>query len=259
MKARKAMTRILNVDDNDAARYVKRRILSGAGYDVIDAATGAMALEALEREKPHMALVDMKLPDMSGFELTRRIRQGDGVRDMPVIQISAICVTPDDERDGIESGADAFLTMPVEAARLLEMVSHVIREKRNGKRNGNGNGTAAASSTGALNKARLQLVDAYIHANLHKRVMLQDLAEVARLSAFHFSRAFKAATGETPHAYLVKARVQAAMLLLSRTDLPIAEIGKKLGFTTAGHFTALFRKTTGRTPTQYRVEQKQAT
>lgn len=248
MAARKLAMRILNVDDNPAARYVKRRILLGAGYDVIDAESGAAALEAVLRDKPNLALVDMKLPDMSGFELTRRIRsQGDGVRDMPVIQISAVCVTPDDERDGMDSGADAFLTMPVEPERLLEVVDHVCKDGRR---------PAPASTTGALHKSRLQLVDAFIRANLHKRVMLQDLADVAKLSPFHFSRAFKAATGETPHGYLVKARVQAAMLLLGRTDLPIAEVGKRLGFSTAGHFTALFRKTTGLTPSQYRAQQK---
>ena len=79
---------------------------------------------------------------------------------------------------------------------------------------------------------------------------------MAKLSPFHFSRAFKSATGESPHAYLVKARVEAAMLLLSRTDLPIAQVGRKLGFSTPGHFTALFRRIAGMTPSQFRAQNK---
>jgi len=250
MKSRDRRLRILNVDDNAAARYVKRRILADAGYDVIDADCGANALEALMREKPQLALVDVKLPDMSGFELTRRIRQNaDGQSRVPIIQISAVAVTPDDEHDGIDSGADAFLTMPVEPARLLEVVDHVFNDRRP---------RTPSETTGALHKSRLQLVDAYIRANLHKRVMLADLAAVAKLSPFHFSRAFKTATGDSPHAYLMKARVHAAMLLLTRTDMPIAHVGRKLGFSTAGHFTALFRKISGMTPTEYRARNKDA-
>jgi YesN/AraC family two-component response regulator len=250
MKARAKNVRILNVDDNAAARYVKRRILAAAGYEVIDADCGAVALEALERDKPHVALVDVKLPDMSGFELTRRIRtSADGQKHMPVIQISAVAVTSDDEHDGMDSGADAFLTMPVDPERLVEIVDHVYNGRTSRTR-------SAPERTGALHKSRLQLVDAYIRANLHKRVMLGDLAAVAKLSPFHFSRAFKAATGDSPHAYLMKARVHAAQLLLSRTDMPIAQVGEKLGFATAVHFTALFRKIAGMTPSEYRAKNK---
>src|ERR1043166_2400789 len=150
--------RVLNVDDNATARYVKRRILAGAGHEVIDAASGADALQALEEAKPDLALVDMKLPDMSGFELTRRIRKGTHSQELPVIQITAVCVTPDDERDGLESGAAASLTMPVEPARLLEIVDHVYRGRKT---------RSAPGTAGGLNTSRMHIVDAFIRAHLH--------------------------------------------------------------------------------------------
>src|SRR5688572_24107958 len=110
---------LLNVDDNEVARYVKRRILARAGFEVVDASCAAEALAALDARPIGLALVDMKLPDMTGFELTRRIRARS--EDMPVIQISAICVTRDDERDGLDSGADAYLVVPFEADALVEL------------------------------------------------------------------------------------------------------------------------------------------
>src|SRR5688500_7333263 len=121
--------RVLNVDDNDVARYVKRRILAQAGHDVVDAPCGSDAIELLQRRVFDVALVHMKMPDMSGFDLTRRIRAAAQTRNLPVIQISAVCVTGDDEQDGFDSGADAYLMVPFEADQLVSLVAEVSRAR----------------------------------------------------------------------------------------------------------------------------------
>src|SRR5688572_20657634 len=167
------------------------------GFEVSDACDAREALQSLQAATPHVALVDMKLPDMSGFELTRRIRHEYGGR-IPVIQVSAICVTRDDERDGLHSGADAYLMVPFEHEQLVALVREVV-----------GRG-AAQPVTDPVSRGRLRRVDAFIRANLHRPVALQDLAGAAELSPFYFSRMFKAATGTTPHQHLMAMRVEKA-------------------------------------------------
>jgi AraC family transcriptional regulator len=73
------------------------------------------------------------------------------------------------------------------------------------------------------------------------------------MSTFHFAREFKRATGTTPHQYVVKLRVERAKQLLSKSEMPLVDVGFKSGFSHQSHFTRLFRKVTGTTPQSYRL------
>ncbi len=73
------------------------------------------------------------------------------------------------------------------------------------------------------------------------------------LSPSHFARAFRGATGEAPHRYLIRLRVEAAGHLLEQTRLPIIDVGLRCGFTQASHFATTFRKATGLSPRAYRA------
>ena len=82
---------------------------------------------------------------------------------------------------------------------------------------------------------------------------VDDLARAAGLSRAHFSREFRAAFGETPHAYLLSRRLERAATLLRRTDRSVADICMAVGLESVGSFTSSFKRTYGRTPTQYRA------
>lgn len=238
-----APLRILNVDDSDVARYVKHRILKAAGHEVVDASCASEALERLATEQPHLALVDMKLPDMSGFELTRRIRSMPGTKCLPVIQISAVCVTGDDQQDGFESGADAYLMVPFEAEQLVALVEQVVRSRI----------AEEPANASRRPQARMRRLDAYIRANIAQRLSVEELARAAGLSVFYFTRMFKAATGRTPHDYVMETRVQEAQRLIVNTALPMAEIASRLGFANQAHFSAVFRRKRGCAPSRLRA------
>jgi AraC-like DNA-binding protein len=235
-------TGILNVDDNEVARYVKRRILVQAGFEVIDASCGADALSALAAGNVDLALVDMKLPDMSGFEVTRRIRSLPGSAHLPVIQISAVCVTSDDERDGLDSGADAYLVVPFEAEQLVQLVREITAVGRE----------RAPSSADALSQSRIRRIDAFIRSHIGEPMTLEGLAGVVELSPFYFTRMFKAATGHTPLDYVMEVRVQEAERLLGTTRLALADIAQRVGFRTQAHFSTVFRRRRGCAPRSVR-------
>lgn len=108
-------------------------------------------------------------------------------------------------------------------------------------------------SGGTLSPEVVRAID-YINANLDRSIALQDIADAAYRSASHLARVFAAETGMPPHRYLINARLQRAQQLLSRTDLPIAQIAFDCGFSHQEHLTRTFRRLLNTTPAAYRRE-----
>ena len=107
--------------------------------------------------------------------------------------------------------------------------------------------------TGGLSARKLRQVTEFIGDNYSRDLKLAELAQVAGMSSFHFSREFKRTTGTTPHQYLIKFRIERSKALLARNDLPLTEVGLRSGFSHQSHFTRLFRRITGTTPNSYRL------
>ena len=106
---------------------------------------------------------------------------------------------------------------------------------------------------------RFQKVFNFINHNLNKNISLEELAQIACLSPYHFIRAFKAETGLTPHEYLIKTRVDAASFYLSATTLSLSQIADKCGFANDSAFCNTFKKVLNLTPISYRKKQEQKT
>jgi diguanylate cyclase (GGDEF)-like protein/PAS domain S-box-containing protein len=123
-------TLILNVDDNDGARYAKTRILKLAGFDVIDAGNGIDALRYVEECKPDLVLLDVKLPDINGLEVCRRIKEDPASAMVLVLQTSAALTGRADKIRGLEGGADNYLAAPIEADELIANVNALLRLRK---------------------------------------------------------------------------------------------------------------------------------
>lgn len=121
---------VLNVDDTEALRYQKTRVLRSAGYEVVEAATGAQALQSVRERLPDLILMDVKLPDMSGIEVCRQIKTDPASRLVPVIQVSATFITERDQQEGLQGGADIYLTEPLEPKVLETVVSTLLQLHR---------------------------------------------------------------------------------------------------------------------------------
>lgn len=109
-----------------------------------------------------------------------------------------------------------------------------------------------APERGGLDSGRLRRVLDHIEANLEGDLRIEQLAAVACLSRFHFSRAFKAAVGRSPHQYVSARRLELAKMLLVRDDRPLADIALALDFSCQANFTRAFAHATGQTPGHYR-------
>jgi DNA-binding response OmpR family regulator/signal transduction histidine kinase len=119
---------ILNVDDQEPERYVKRRDLEAAGFSVVDAATGAEALTLVEKLKPAVVLLDVQLPDINGYEVCRYIKSK--WPEVMVLMTSATFTEADNRAQGLDSGADSYLVQPAEPVELAAAVNAMLRIRR---------------------------------------------------------------------------------------------------------------------------------
>jgi len=122
-----SMQTVLNVDDTSANRYVKSRALRCAGFKVIEAGTGRTALALTLEHSPDVVLLDLKLPDISGFDVCRILKSDPKTRHIPVVHISATFVDDQTKRDSAEAGAEIYLAEPVAPDELTSTVRTVLR------------------------------------------------------------------------------------------------------------------------------------
>lgn len=113
-------------------------------------------------------------------------------------------------------------------------------------------GASALPDGSALPGHKLRLVTNWMRANLAEPFSLATLASIAGISAFHFNRLFKKATGMPPSQYHIKLRMETARRLLRETTASIVDIANDVGYANLSHFAQLFRKETGATPSAYR-------
>ncbi|MFE9108944.1 SpoIIE family protein phosphatase [Streptomyces collinus] len=128
-------TTVLVVDDVAASRYAMGAVLQRAGHRVVPVASGGEALVELDVRLrdgtlPDVALVDVGLPDMSGFELCRRVRAQLPMAALPVVHFSAAATAPGDRCRGLDAGGDAYLTVPAEPREIQAVVRAAVRGAR---------------------------------------------------------------------------------------------------------------------------------
>jgi signal transduction histidine kinase len=121
---------ILNVDDYEAGRYVRTRLLLEAGYEVVEAGTGHDALRLAAERTPALILLDIHLPDMSGLEVCRRVKANQNLTDVVVLHLSASATSGPQQVQGLDSGADSYLVEPVDADVLLATVRSLLRVRK---------------------------------------------------------------------------------------------------------------------------------
>ena len=119
---------LLVVDDNPASRYATVRQLASAGFRTREAANGAEAL-AMADDSLSAIVLDVHLPDIDGFELCARLRSRPDTARLPVLHLTAAFVTDEDKVRGLDAGADAYLTRPVDGAVIVATVQALVRAR----------------------------------------------------------------------------------------------------------------------------------
>ncbi|MCQ4224086.1 response regulator [Stutzerimonas stutzeri] len=120
-------SRLLIVDDNATTRYAMRRVLERHGYQVLEAGTGSDGLALVAGAMPDALILDVNLPDMSGFDIARQLRTDPNTALLPLIHVSAASIETGDIITGLDAGGDAYLIHPVDPDVLLATLRTLLR------------------------------------------------------------------------------------------------------------------------------------
>ena len=119
---------VLAVDDNEDALFALERMLSHNGYQVYSAKSGVEALELLRSEDIDILLLDVMMPEMDGYEVTRQMKADERLRYIPVILVTAKS-NLEDIVYGLDQGADDYITKPFKQDELIARLNAVVRMK----------------------------------------------------------------------------------------------------------------------------------
>jgi len=117
--------RVLAVDDQEDNRRILRDLLTSAGFEVVEAATGEEAVTVAESQRPDLILMDIQLPGIDGYEATRRIKANPALRAIPLIVVTSYALSGD-EAKAMAAGADAYVSKPFSPRALLAKVKQYL-------------------------------------------------------------------------------------------------------------------------------------
>jgi two-component system cell cycle response regulator DivK len=117
--------RILVVEDQDDNRRILRDLLTASGYELIEAVDGEQGLTSAEQERPDLILMDIQLPGIDGYEVTRRIKANEALRSIPIIAVTSYALSGDDQK-AFEAGCDAYVTKPFSPRQLLAKIREYL-------------------------------------------------------------------------------------------------------------------------------------
>jgi len=127
-----AVRRLLYVEDNEDNLYMLQLWFDVlGGYEILSARDGAAGIAMAEAERPDLILMDLNLPQIDGWEATRRLKADPATRDIPIIALSAHAMAGDREK-ALATGCDEFDTKPIEFDRLLAKIEQALTAKESG-------------------------------------------------------------------------------------------------------------------------------
>ncbi|MEC9369585.1 MAG: response regulator [Pseudomonadota bacterium] len=118
---------VLIVEDNELNMKLFRDLLGAHGYQTIQTRNGMEALTLARKHKPDLILMDIQLPEVSGLDVTRWLKEDDDLRDIPVIAVTAFAMKGDEERIR-EGGCEAYISKPISVSTFFDTVRQFIGE-----------------------------------------------------------------------------------------------------------------------------------
>jgi two-component system cell cycle response regulator DivK len=117
--------RVLLIEDHEDNRRIVRDLLNASGYEMLEAITGEDGIVAAERERPDLILMDIQLPGIDGYEVTRRIRANPALNKTPIIAVTSYALSGDDQK-AFAAGCDGYVTKPFSPRMLLAKIREYL-------------------------------------------------------------------------------------------------------------------------------------
>ena len=117
--------KVMIVEDNELNMKLFHDLLESRGYDIIETRDGMEALKMARTERPDLILMDIQLPEVSGLEVTKWIKEDDDLRAIPIIAVTAFAMKGDEEKIR-EGGCEAYIAKPISVTNFLETVARFL-------------------------------------------------------------------------------------------------------------------------------------
>lgn len=243
------------IDDDDDVRGLLETQL-GKYFTISTAVNGAEGLEKLSDEQPDIVVCDVMMPEMDGFEFTKRLKGNFNISHIPVILLTAYS-SEEHQLKGIRAGADSYITKPFSVKYLLMRIVKLIEQREKLQRK-------FASEPGTLqpfinttdrDKAFIDKLHTIIEKNMgDAEFKLETYASSLGIGRTTFYGKLKGIVGCSPNEYVRILRMKKAAELLLTTDLNISEIGFQVGINDPFYFSKCFKASFGKSPSQYRKD-----
>lgn len=228
---------ILLVDDDEDFRYEFRELFED--YKIIEASNGEKALEIIKKPNEiDLVVLDVVMPGIKGTKILPEIKKISP--DLGIIILTGHS-TKDTAIESLKGRADDYLEKPLNVNKAKEIIETLLKTK----------GVINYDDGGDIND-KIERVKKFTQKNYHKKVSLNDVADLVYLSPKYFSRVFKEKTGMGFNDYKLNIKINNSKELLIKTNYNIDEISYKMGYENSESFIRIFKKITNYTPTEYR-------
>ena len=254
----KTRYRVLIVeDDEEIRRYIRSELDSD--FRIYECTNGREGLETILKEKPDLVISDVMMPEMDGITLCRKIKQNININHIPIILLTAKSKA-EDQIEGLEIGADAYIVKPFNTELLRTTISNLIanRERLCGKLVGE------QQVEEKITKIEMKSNDEILMSKVMKTINdhladptlnVEMLAANVGMSRVHMHRKLKELTNQSARDFIRSIRLKQAANLLREKNLSVSEVAYATGFSNLSHFSNTFRDFYGISPSEYKEQQ----
>jgi ABC-type sugar transport system substrate-binding protein/DNA-binding response OmpR family regulator/nitrogen-specific signal transduction histidine kinase len=252
----KEYTVLLIEDNNELREFLKKRL--ERDFNVVEAPHGVFGLNQAFETVPDLIISDIMLPGQSGLEITAVLKNDLRTSHIPVILLTAKDAI-EQKIEGIQCGADLYITKPFSYMYLLERVKGLIKNRELLKEHYSSeiavDTKAAPAPPKQLDKKFLNEVMAVVEKNLsNPDLNANSIAHDLGMSRVQVYRKMKALLGYSVNDYVVKARLKKARHLLLHSDKNISEIAYEVGFSSPAYFSTAFKNQFDMSPSDFRAD-----
>ncbi len=248
---------ILIVEDNPDVRNYIRELLE-RDYKVIEVSNGEEGLLMAEDEIPDLIVTDVMMPEMDGFQFSKKIRKNEKTSHIPLIMLTAKAGF-EDKIEGLESGIDAYITKPFKAKELTVQIENLLKQRRLLRDRFRKSFNIKPSEVSAISADQVFLQKIIWKIEKHIgdfQFSVEQLAEHLNMSISQLNRKLNALIGQPAGQLMRSLRLQRAADLLKRNSASVSEICYNLGFNDQAYFSRAFKKQYGCSPTAYKNQKE---
>jgi len=238
-------------DDDDIREFLKKEI--GAYFEVMTEADGTAGLESARTYDADLIVCDVLMPGMTGFEVTRHLKNNFDTSHIPIILLTALSAE-EKQLEGVNSGADAYITKPFSPKLLLARIFKLIeqREKLREKFSNEPGMVRPAICTSQQDKDFADRLQTVMEKQIgNAQFTIDEFAGMMKLGRTIFYRKVRGVTGYTPNEYMRVMRMKKAAELLAEGTDTISEISYKIGINDPFYFSKCFKRQFGVSPSAY--------